>query len=103
MTTINEKIKELNEQYFRERTDYSYGGLCDEETYAKTKCKTLFLLKEMNIENGVQTVSLANHLKNQATGFPGDNEKYVFYTIWRNVARWMKLIQNPDITYKDVE
>ena len=70
--SINKQIKELfdNDINLKERNDFAYDGIINEEIYSNQDLKVAFLLKEVNGSNSKDKWSLAEWL----ASLQNDNE-----------------------------
>ena len=107
MDEINRAIREVNDLLLDGTgSTIVYGGVCDQDTYQGDVINgigTLFLLKEVNDPNGKSAWSLVDHIRNQASCKSDSPDKhYEFYRLWKNVARWMRLILKPDQNFIDL-
>lgn len=86
--SINKQIKELfdNDINLKERNDFAYDGIINEEIYSNQDLKVAFLLKEVNGSNSKDKWSLAEWL----ASLQNDNENKTWKKTWLNVCYWWR-------------
>jgi hypothetical protein len=80
-------MKTLLEEWRKHRPGMVSDGIVDEETYAGSEVKILYILKEVHDDSGKGKWDLRDFLKD---GAPGHGQT------WNNVARWQYGIENID-------
>lgn len=94
---INEALKEL---YKKHHSDGKVipGGVFNEEKYLLSKPRIMMLMKEVNDPSEKYDWTLPSLLKAIYTR----EEDCSFYRMWKNVSRWSICVQNPEISYNEI-
>ena len=96
---INEKVAKLldsNRVLFDDKL-IAFDGVVDEETFAKSRVKIAFLLKEVNENKSGRSADwrcFLEDVKREAL----QNESY---KTWRNVCLWIEAFNNKDVSFMD--
>ena len=98
--SINEQIKELfdNDINLKERNDFAYDGIINEEIYSNQDLKVAFLLKEVNGSNSKDKWSLAEWL----ASLQNDNENKTWKKTWLNVCYWCEILKDLNVNFSDI-
>ena len=97
---MNEKTLnlKLNDVYLKYHPNGKVipGGIMDDGKYNLSNRKTMMLMKEVNDKSEKYNWSLPGLLSSIY------KKECTYYRMWKNVSRWSICVENPDVSFEDI-